>query len=144
MGLDLSQKQSFLVAGHVLTLRGPTDVSGGTSVGGPLWVLGESVLPCPVKVVCRVLGIATDLLILKVAGVICMQGVGGGVRQRVGLALPYHPQHSSQASKQEPRVSGSERPGNRAQDKSVPRTRFLCVIGPPDISGYHLRMVILE
>ena len=47
---------------------------GGTSVGGALGVLGEGILPGPVKIVCQVLGVATDLLILKVAGVVCSQG----------------------------------------------------------------------
>lgn len=73
--LDPSLKLFFIPRGELfLTLRGATYVSGGTRVGGAFGVLGEGILPGPVKVVCQVLGVATDLLILKVAGVVCIQG----------------------------------------------------------------------
>lgn len=70
----------FLTTGHALTFRGTTDVSRGSSIGRALGVLGKSILPRPVKVVCQILGVATDFLILEVTGIVCVEGTGSGVR----------------------------------------------------------------
>lgn len=56
------------------TLRRTADVRGGPRVDGALGVLGQGILPGPVKVVQLVLHEATDLLVLKAAGVICREG----------------------------------------------------------------------
>lgn len=63
---------------HVLTFRGAADVSRGTGIGRALGILGKGILPRPVKVVCQILGIATDLFVLEVTGVVCVgaQAVG--------------------------------------------------------------------
>lgn len=80
-GLDSSRGYLlFLTRGHVLTFRGATDVSRGTGVGRALGVLGKSILPRPVKVVSQILGVPADLLILKVTGVVCLEGTGGGIK----------------------------------------------------------------
>lgn len=78
-----SQKKSRVVP----TLRRPTDVCGGPCVDGALGVLGQGVLPGPVKVVHLVLHEATDLLVLKAAGVICGDGEGRGC-SAVALQTP--------------------------------------------------------
>lgn len=62
----------------VPTLRCTADVCGGSRVDGSLGVLCQGVLPGPVKVVHLVLHEATDLLILKAAGVICREKKGAG------------------------------------------------------------------
>lgn len=69
-----SQKKPRLVP----TLWRTADVRGGPRVDGALGVLGQGVLPGPVKVVHLVLHEATDLLVLKAAGVICGEGKGRG------------------------------------------------------------------
>lgn len=56
------------------TLRRTADVRGGPCVDGALGVLGQGILPGPVKVVHLVLHEAADLLVLKAAGVICGDG----------------------------------------------------------------------
>ena len=128
----------FWAASHLLTLRGATYVSGGTSVGGALGVLGEGILPGPVKIVCQVLGVATDLLILKVAGVVCSQGRVGREWDKEGQpaqvpscsfnflvtpeAAPKHPSSGS-------RILRLQKPGNRAPDTSVPGTGLLNPFG---------------
>ena len=61
---------------RVPTLRCTADVRGGPCVDGALGVLGQGVLPGPVKVVHLVLHEATDLLVLKAAGVICGERKG--------------------------------------------------------------------
>lgn len=58
----------------VPTLRRTADVRGGPCVDGALGVLGQGILPGPVKVVHLVLHEAADLLVLKAAGVICGDG----------------------------------------------------------------------
>lgn len=58
------------------TLRRTADVRGRPRVDGALGVLGQGVLPRPVEVVHLVLHKATDLLVLKAAGVICREGQG--------------------------------------------------------------------
>ena len=60
----------------VPTLRRTADVRGGPGVDSALGVLRQGVLPGPVKVVHLVLHEATDLLVLKAAGVICGEGKG--------------------------------------------------------------------
>lgn len=88
----------FLTIGHPLTFRGATDVSRGPSIRRALGVLGKSILPRPVKVVCQILGVAADFLILKVTGVVCMEDTEGGVCDTMrfsfslsGLSLPSLP-----------------------------------------------------
>lgn len=58
------------------TLWCTTDVCGGPCVDSALGVLGQGILPGPVKVVHLVLHEAADLLIFKAAGVICREGKG--------------------------------------------------------------------
>lgn len=70
VGLLTSQKKPRCVP----TLRRTADVRGWPRVDGALWVLGQGVLPGPVKVVHLILHKATDLLVLKAAGVICGEG----------------------------------------------------------------------
>lgn len=72
IGLLTSQKKPR----RVPTLRRTTDVRGGPRVDGALGILGQGILPGPVKVVHLVLHEATDLFILKAAGVICGEGKG--------------------------------------------------------------------
>lgn len=79
----------FYTTDRILTFRGATDVSRGTSIGRALGVLGKSVLSRPVKVVCQVLSVTTDLLILKVAGIVCMEAQGTG--QRDSALAPVYP-----------------------------------------------------
>lgn len=72
VGLLTSQKKPRCVP----TLRRTADVRRGSCVDGALGVLGQGVLPRPVEVVHLVLHEATDLLVLKAAGVICGEGKG--------------------------------------------------------------------
>lgn len=69
---DLSQKK----ARSVPTLWRTADVRGWPRVDGTFGVLGQGVLPRPVKVVHLVLHEAADFLILKATGVICREGQG--------------------------------------------------------------------
>lgn len=75
----------------VPTLGRTADVRGGPRVHGALGVLGQGVLPGPVKVVHLVLHEATDLLVLEAAGVICGHGKGRGC----SAAACQTPSHSS-------------------------------------------------
>lgn len=79
----------FHTTDRVLTFRGATDVSRGTGIGRTLGVLGKSILPRPVKVVCQVLSVTADLLILKVTGIVCMEAQGTG--QRDSALAPVYP-----------------------------------------------------
>lgn len=69
----------FPTTGHALTFGGATDVRRWPSIGRALGILGKRILPCPVEVVCQILGVSADFLILKVTGIVCVgraQGVG--------------------------------------------------------------------
>lgn len=72
VGLPTSQKKPRCVP----TLRRTADVCGGPGVDGALGVLGQGVLPGPVKIVHLVLHEAADLLVLEAAGVICREAKG--------------------------------------------------------------------
>lgn len=60
----------------VPTLWCTADICGGPCVDSALGVLGQGILPGPVKVVHLVLHEAADLLIFKATGVICGEGKG--------------------------------------------------------------------
>lgn len=82
-----SQKKPRVVP----TLGRTADVRGGPRVDGALGVLGQGVLPRPVKVVHLVLHEAADLLVLKAAGVVCGVGREGAAQ----LLLFKHPSQTT-------------------------------------------------
>lgn len=75
-GLHLPPEMNQKKPRSVPTLWRTADVRGWPSVDSTLGVLGQGVLPCPVKVVHLVLHEAADLLVLKATGVICREGHG--------------------------------------------------------------------